>query len=199
MREAASNGRSSRFFWFACAAESALLIVAFVIARLVGHPLLTDLHWSFEDFLLGLAASAPLLLVFWWMLRSSIEPLARIRRILVSGLRPLFAPWSLLQLGIISVLAGICEEVLFRSVIQGALSVTAGPVMALIVASVLFGVVHLVTLGYAIIAGVIGAYLGVLWLWGGNLLIPITVHAAYDFAALVCFLRFWEPGGPADG
>ena len=198
MREAASNGRSSRFFWFACAAEAALLIVAFVIAWLVDHPLYSDLHWSVDDFLLGLAAAAPLFFVFWWMLRSSIEPLARIRRLLVSGLRPLFAPWSLLQLGIISVLAGLCEEVLFRSVIQGALSVTAGPVTALIVASALFGAVHLVTLTYAVIAAVIGAYLGALWLWSGNLLLPITAHAAYDFVALVCFLRFWEPESPSE-
>lgn len=188
------DARPSRFFWLACMIETALLVVAFAIAYLFGQPLLSDLHWSATDLLLGLAASVPLLVLFWWMLRSSLKPLARIRRVLVAGLRPLFAPWSLTQLGIISVLAGICEEVLFRSVIQGTLSTTAGPWIALIIASLIFGAAHLITVAYGIIAAAIGVYFGLLWLLGGNLLIPIMAHAAYDFLALVYFLRVWEPG-----
>jgi len=132
-------------------------------------------------------------MLFWWMLRSSLAPLARIRRLLVAGLRPLFAPCSLVQLGIISLSAGICEEVLFRSVIQGTLATVAGPWVALFIASLIFGAVHLVTVAYGIIAAAIGGYLGLLWLLGGNLLIPIATHAAYDFLALVYFLRFWDP------
>lgn len=197
MPEPARHEQFSVFFWFACAIESALLIVAFALAHLSGQPLFSDLHWSLLDLLLGLTASAPLCILFWWMLRSSLAPLARIRRLLVTGLRPFFAPWSLLQLAFISILAGICEEVLFRSVIQGTLSANAGPFIALIIASALFGGAHLVTLAYAVIAAAIGAYLGVLWLLGGNLLIPITAHAAYDFVALVYFLRFWDPENSA--
>jgi len=194
MSEPTQNLRLSRFFWLACAIEAALLVVALAIAYPFGQPLLSDLHWSVTDLLLGLASSVPLLVLFWWMLRSSLKPLARIRRVLVTGLRPLFAPWSLIQLGIISVLAGICEEVLFRSVIQGTLSTAAGPWTGLIVASLIFGAAHLVTVAYGIIAAAIGVYLGLLWLLGENLLIPIVAHAAYDFVALVYFLRVWEPG-----
>ncbi len=181
------------FFWLACAIETALLIIAFALAYLFRQPLFSDLHWSVLDLLLGIFASAPLCILFRWMLQSSLAPLVRIRRLLVAGLRPFFAPWSLVQLTFISILAGICEEVLFRSVIQGTLSANAGPFIALIIASALFGGAHLVTLAYAVVAAAIGAYFGVLWLLGGNLLIPITAHAAYDFAALVYFLRFWHP------
>lgn len=193
MLQSRTRAARSRFFWLGCAIETALLAIAFVLAYLLGRPLFSDLRWSLTDLLLGLAASLPMATLFWWMLQSSLAPLARIRRLLVSGLRPFFASWSVAQLGFISLLAGICEEVLFRSVIQGGLSALTGPVTALIVASVLFGVAHLVTLAYAIIAAAIGAYLGLLWLLGGNLLIPITAHAAYDFVALVYFLRFWDP------
>jgi hypothetical protein len=43
--------------------------------------------------------------------------------------------------------------------------------------------------GFCVIATLIGAYLGVLWLAAENLLAPITTHAVYDFVALVYFLR----------
>jgi membrane protease YdiL (CAAX protease family) len=44
-----------------------------------------------------------------------------------------------------------------------------------------------------IVATVIGAYLGVLWLWTGNLMTPIVVHALYDFVALIYLLRVHKP------
>lgn len=195
MPEVTRRGRSGRFFWLACAVESALLVIALAIAHLFGQPLFSDLHWSPMDFLSGLIASAPLFVLFSWMLRSSLAPLLRIHRLLVAGLRPLLAPWSLFQLAFISMLAGVCEEVFFRSVIQGTLSVITGPLAALIISSALFGVAHLVTLAYAIIAAAIGAYFGVLWMWSDNLLVPITAHAAYDFVALVYLLRLWKGNG----
>lgn len=181
-----------RFFWVACTIQAALLPVSAALALLLEQPVLADLHWSVADLALGVAGSVPLCLLFWWMLRSSFTPFTRVRRLLVDTLRPLFAPWSLVQLGTISLLAGIGEEVLFRSVIQGALSTYAGPTVALVVASVLFGCVHFVSVGYAIFATAIGIYLGLLWIMGGNLLIPIVTHAAYDFIALVYFLRVWH-------
>lgn len=183
----------NRFFWVACAIEAALLLVAAAIAWPFGQPLLSDLHWNGADLMLGLAAGIPLWLLFWWMMRSTFEPLARIRRLLVDNLRPMFGRWSLLQLGILSALAGISEEVLFRSVIQGVATTAFGTAAGLVLASVLFGIAHLVTGTYGIVAAAIGLYLGLLWLAGENLLIPIVTHAAYDFAALFYLLRVWCP------
>ena len=179
----------SRFFWFACAFEAALLPVAAGLAYLLHSPLLSDLHWSVPDLLLGFIASAPLYVLFVGMLHSSFPPFARIRRLLEHKLHPLFASWTVPQLGLLSLLAGLGEEVLFRGVIQGALSSAAGPVVALLIASALFGCVHFITLGYAVVAAAIGVYLGLLWLWSGNLLTPIVTHATYDFVALVALLR----------
>jgi uncharacterized protein len=55
-----------------------------------------------------------------------------------------------------------------------------------------FGAAHLLTWTYAIIAAFIGAYLGLLWIWTGNLMTPMITHAVYDFVALVYFLRFYR-------
>jgi len=35
-------------------------------------------------------------------------------------------------------------------------------------------------------------FLGLLWIWTGNLLTPIITHAVYDLAALVYFLRVYR-------
>ena len=39
------------------------------------------------------------------------------------------------------------------------------------------------------LAGLIGLYLGWLWLAVGNLLVPIVVHALYDFVALMYLVK----------
>lgn len=170
-----------------------MLLIAAGLAYAFRQPLLSDLRWSLTDFFIGIAATLPLCALFWWMMGSSWQPLAQIRRLLIGSLTPLFASWTIPQLAFLSALAGIGEEVLFRSVIQGSASTHFGPAVGLTVASILFGAVHLVTRAYGIIAGLIGVYLGVLWMAGGNLLIPIVTHAAYDFVALVYLLRIWSP------
>ena len=68
-----------------------------------------------------------------------------------------------------------------------------GVVPALLVTSVLFGLVHFVTSTYAVMAGIIGVYLGVISIWSGNLLVPMVVHALYDFVALMYLARYMRP------
>jgi len=94
-----------------------------------------------------------------------------------------------MQLLSISVIAGISEEAFFRGAIQGSLSDHVNVILAVGLAAVVFGIGHLLTWTYAIIAAFIGAYLGLLWIWTGNLLTPVITHALYDFMALVYFLR----------
>lgn len=65
-------------------------------------------------------------------------------------------------------------------------------VLALILAAVAFGAAHLITWTYAVVTTIIGAYLGLLWIWTGNLLTPMVTHAVYDFIALVYFLRIHQ-------
>jgi len=109
-----------------------------------------------------------------------------------SLLRPLFGNWSVLQLFTISVVAGLSEEAFFRGAIQGSLADRVNVILAVVLASALFGAFHLLTWTYAIIAAFIGAYLGLLWIWTGNLLTPMITHAVYDFVALVYFLRIYR-------
>lgn len=189
--------RATLLFALACLVEGSLVLLAALVAWLAGLPLLAELHWSSVHLLAGAAASLPLVAALWYLMRSPLAPLARIRRFLARFLHTQAAPWTVTQIAIVSTLAGIGEELLFRGVIQGALSAWVGPYPALAAASVLFGCAHLATLGYAVIATVMGLYLGALWLASGNLLVPIATHALYDFVALLYLLRLWRPGEEA--
>ena len=108
-----------------------------------------------------------------------------IQEVVRTTISTLFAHCSMLDLLIVSVMAGIGEEVFFRAFLQGWLGGFVGPWIALVLVSALFGLAHYVSRGYAIVAGLIGLYLGVLQLVTGNLFVAIAVHALFDFVALV--------------
>jgi membrane protease YdiL (CAAX protease family) len=187
--QTAEQARAGKWFYLGCAYEMLLTIVAALISWATGLRLLADFHWSWRDAGYGIAAMLPLLGLFFGMVRSHWAPLVEIREFLEASVGPIFRRWSVLQLAIISAVAGASEEILFRAVIQGGLSGTVGAVPALVLASAGFGLAHRVTTAYAVIAGCVGAYLGLVWLWSGNLLTPIMAHALYDFIALTLFFR----------
>src|SRR5262249_38609530 len=96
---------------------------------------------------------------------------------------------SLGELALISVAAGFGEEVLFRGLIQGELSERLGLGPALAISGTVFGLLHAITPGYVVLAGVMGAYLGWTWAASGSLVVPIVAHAVYDVLGLVVILR----------
>ncbi len=179
-------------FRVGCLVELALLVLAVLWGQLFHRPALVDLHWRLEDVLIGIVASIPPFIFFLWTLKSNLWVFSRHRHLFESSLRPIFGTWSLLELAIISLLAGICEEALFRGAIQGSLAEHVGGPLALVLASASFGAVHPITWTYAFTATLIGTYLGFLWIWTGNLLTPMVTHGVYDFLALVYFLRFFR-------
>ena len=177
-----------------CLFELALLVFAVLWGWLFHRSALLDLHWSLTSALIGLLAAIPPFLFYLWTLKTSLHVFSRHKQLMESLLRPLFGNWSVLQLFVISLVAGISEEAFFRGAVQGSLADRVNVILAVLLASALFGAFHLLTWTYAIIAAFIGAYLGLLWIWTGNLMTPMITHAVYDFAALVYFLRFRRPG-----
>jgi membrane protease YdiL (CAAX protease family) len=138
---------------------------------------------------LGLAATVPMLVFLIVALRSRWGPLARIRQFFDEVVRPTFLGCSTFDLAMISLAAGVGEELLFRGLIQAMLADRLGVGWGLFVASLIFGLIHAITPTYAILAGLIGAYLGGVWLIGGSLLVPAIAHGLYDFIALRVMLQ----------
>ncbi|MFZ5833313.1 MAG: CPBP family intramembrane glutamic endopeptidase [Planctomycetota bacterium] len=173
--------------------EGSLALIAVGLGWMFGQPPLETFAWRWADLGWGLLATAPLwavlglgLVVPWGPMRGLLELVER-------QLVPLFQGVGLIEVAVISILAGLGEEMLFRGLAQGSLAsywgAPYGPWLALVAASLLFAMAHPISPMYFITTGLIGLYLGGIWMASGNLLVPIVAHAVYDFGALVYFIR----------
>jgi membrane protease YdiL (CAAX protease family) len=176
----------------AVAFEGGLGGVAWLVGWLLDRPCDQTLAWDLGGAAWGVAASVPLLLALIGTLAWPIGPIARVVHFARDVVRPVFAACTELDLAIVSALAGLGEELLFRGLLQAALGRWLGPVAGLLAAGVLFGLCHPLTPGYVVFAGLTGVYLGAIWLVSGNLLVPIVAHGLYDFLALLILVK-----GPA--
>jgi membrane protease YdiL (CAAX protease family) len=177
--------------FLAVAVEGGLVGLAGLGGWLLGPDPLGTLRWEPIDLLWGMLAAMPMLVLFAVCIISNSGPLARIRQLTAELIQPLFAPLTVGDLALVSLLAGLGEEMLFRGVLQSGLSDCWGTTAGLVGASLLFGICHALTATYALLATLMGAYLGWLWLVSGNLLVPVVAHALYDFVALL-FIRFHQ-------
>lgn len=90
-------------------------------------------------------------------------------------------------IGVTLLLTAPAEELLFRGLVQGLFRRAYGLIPGVVVASLLFGVVHWVALSgsgsrltYVAVATVLGLVLGVLYEKTENLAVPILVHGFYN-------------------
>ncbi|WP_254774364.1 CPBP family intramembrane glutamic endopeptidase [Marinobacter sp. AC-23] len=106
------------------------------------------------------------------------------------GLYQFASGYSWFVLFLLSVFAGVGEELLFRGAVQGWLAVHTGPIIAVLAASVLFGLVHYASFTYFVIATGLGLVLGLAYAMTDSLLLVMIWHGVYDMVALFCLLRF---------
>ena len=165
--------------------EGALVLLGWGLGEVFGTPAFGSLRLTGAALGYGVLACVPMLLGLAWVARSRWTPLARFRHTMDKDVAPLFAHCTTLDLALISALAGLGEEVLFRGFMQTALDGVMGLWPALVITSIVFGLAHFVTVTYAVYATLIGVYLGALLILSDNLLVPILAHAVYDFVALI--------------
>jgi membrane protease YdiL (CAAX protease family) len=136
--------------------------------------------WSLADVSLGMLAAMPPLLVIpllEWRVDRHMPGLRGLRQSIHLVLAPLVGRMCLAEVLAISALAGVSEEVFFRGVLQREIGV--------LLASLIFGLFHAVSLPYVLWAAAVGGYLGCLAQWHGNLSVPIVVHTMIDFVGLL--------------
>jgi len=179
--------------------EGSLGVVALLLGWLFGLPAAGRIPPTFSALGLGALAALPLLVLFFGCVHCPWKPFRRLLRVVRELIVPLLRGCTVLELAAIAIAAGVGEEMLFRAIVQevaaGSVEGPAGPWVGLVAASLIFGLVHLVTPTYGILATLIGGYLGWLWMTTGILMVPVTAHAVYDFVGLVYLMRVVDRRG----
>ncbi len=182
------------FFKSACYFEASLVLVAVFLGWVANIDPFKNIYFSETAIALGVIGTAPLFLMFLAMEQMQGKSVTDIRKLLLNTLGPGLHRYHWTDLFILAAIAGVSEELLFRGVIQPWIEASWGMMAGLIVSNIAFGLVHAVTPLYAVLAALVGVYLGLSLDYGGdrNLLIPIIIHGFYDFLAFVALMRVYR-------
>jgi membrane protease YdiL (CAAX protease family) len=182
------------FFKSACYFEASLVLVAVFLGWVADIDPFENIYFSESVVAYGVIGTAPLFLMFLALEQMQGKSVANIRKLLLNTLGPGLHRYHWTDLFILAAIAGVSEELLFRGVIQPWIETSWGITAGLIGSNIVFGLVHAVTPLYAVLAAVVGIYLGLSLDYGGdrNLLIPIIIHGFYDFLAFVALMRVYR-------
>lgn len=168
----------------ALVAESMLIPLALGLALLLGEAPWADLRWPLGTLLLAVALTAPLVGLLSLLIALGPPWFRTLEDLVAPAVDMLFQ--NRRRAGVIAaaLLAGFGEELLFRGVLQSWIAGWAGPGLGLLLAAVIFGLMHAVSRAYFLVATVMGLYLGAIYHVSGNLMLASLVHALYDWVAI---------------
>lgn len=183
----------TRFVRLAAAFYAALILAAAVLGALTGRDVFALGDRAVLNLFIGVAVVG--VTVISGLILYRLVPVLRgisdeIAPHLVDGARRR-------DLILVSILSGVGEEVFFRGALQ--------PLLGLVVASLLFGALHigpdrryLVWTLWAVGAGFL---FGALYLWTGGMLAPVTAHVLHNATTLLIWKRSRrrEGSGAASG
>lgn len=169
--------------------QGGLLLAALVWGEWLALSWENHFTWNQESLLAGLIATVPLTLFLYLSLYVRWEPFLELKDLLLRRMGPLFAQLSIVDIVLISLLAGVSEEVFFRGALQFACS-GWGFWPAVVATSLVFGLCHALSAVYFVMATLAGFYLSLVAGREEQNLVPaIVAHAAYDFLALLVIVR----------
>lgn len=183
--------KGANLFTIGFAFELSLIVVAAIIGYSVkGSPFPFDLKlfdpkWTLLGIFWGLVGTiVPALFAIFATspVGARVPPLRRIYDRVKSRLGQPLIELSNSEVMLLAAAAGLGEEILFRGVLQ--------PIAGIVITSLLFGLLHALSVTYFLLATLMSFYFG--WLYEAtdqNLLAPIVVHWLYDAVALFLFRR----------
>ncbi len=110
-------------------------------------------------------------------------------RQLMHTLHSLFKNFSWFDIVFVSCLAGIGEELLLRGALQTWLIELINPVSGVLIASLVFGLMHYLSRIYVIVTTVLGILFGVALVLSDSILFVIIGHAIYDVCAFFMVVK----------
>jgi membrane protease YdiL (CAAX protease family) len=109
---------------------------------------------------------------------------------LLNSLHQLFRNFTWPQIVVVSILAGVGEELLIRAVLQTFLVSTAGPIWGIVGASLIFGLLHFMTKTYVLLTFSLGLLFGLAFYFTDSIVLVMLGHAVYDIAAFAMIVKF---------
>jgi hypothetical protein len=178
-----------RLLALALAFEGAAFLLTLGIAAVSGTPLRGVARFSPAGVLVGTVSGAVLAGLVLAAMRARWKPLVELGEIAREITSRFFRESTIADLVVISALAGVAEEALFRGAIQATVSLAWGPAAGIAAGALVFGLAHALTFGYAVAAGLMGVAMGILFEVTGDLAAPILSHAVYDLIVLLALRR----------
>ena len=171
-----------------------MILVAIFLGWVANIDPFEHIYFSETALAYGVIGTLPLFLTFLSLEKLQGDSVIKIRKLLLNTLGPGLNSYHWSDLLILAAIAGISEELLFRGVIQPWIENSWGLTTGLIASNIVFGLVHAVTPLYAVLAALVGIYLGLSLDYSGdrNLLIPVIIHGFYDFLAFVALMRVYR-------
>jgi membrane protease YdiL (CAAX protease family) len=186
----------ARFMSLAVLFEGSLVIVASVLGWIFHIDVLSGVRPSLAAVVAGLVGAIPPFVLLLMTERLKIPALERIKTFLLESLGPSLTACRWYDVVLLAVVAGVGEEFLFRGAVQPLLerwTVSTGWswVAGLILSNLIFGLLHFITPTYALLAGLMGVYFGLLLDVTGqrSLVAPILAHGLYDYLAFLVVIR----------
>ena len=105
-------------------------------------------------------------------------------------LSQLFGQFTWPMIILVSIMAGVSEELLFRGVIQNWLMSFTSPWVAIVLSSLLFALMHFYNRLYFLITFIVSLMIAYLYLVTNSLLLVMVLHAVYDFLAFVSIVKY---------
>ena len=181
----------NNFFKTACFFEGSLTALALTLGWITDTPPFANLFFSETGILDGFLATLPLLIIFFILQQLPYLPLQQIRELLQNSLAASLQRKHWPDFLVLACIAGFSEEILFRGFLQPWLEHSWNMTAGLITSNLIFALVHAITPLYALLAFLIGLYLGIFLDYQGerNLLIPIVIHTLYDFVIFIVIVQ----------
>ncbi len=159
-------------------------LVAFGLSFLLHTPLAPQFRLSLDAGLMGIIATLPPVLFLWWFSNTDVPAFAEFRHSQIKFFAEIGFNFTPFRIVLMAIGAGVCEELMFRGVLQSWIDGFAPIITAIILSNIVFGLLHMRTVLYAVIAGGIGVYFGVVYAITDNLVVPMVAHGLYDAVAL---------------
>lgn len=174
--------------------EGGLAGLALLLAFIFGIDLLGFIRWSWPAVRAGILATIPLFVVLTITANIRFKPFDDINDMMLDTVGKHFSQAYWWELLLIAMMAGVCEELLFRGFLQVWIEELLGYTAGLVISNIVFGLMHAVTAVYAVLIAIVGLYFG--WIFDitgeRNLVVPMVTHTIYDFVAFFVIIHSYR-------